>query len=320
MSEDTAAESAPAPILGPGTWFQPGPATLVRRGTGFVVLVPGVGKDLIEAAWSVLEEDVPPGTLLQRLAETSGVQDVEDLPSVLCGIVGEDGVTVEVKGRTPLGVYDGEGAALVSGDDEEPVAVRQVDGARRVAFGDLPPEDGHGGLRVAHGMARVRGMVLMSVDAEQLEESDRAALAAMIEADGRSIDHPAAKEEARRKKEAQRTKDAARASSPPPTATPTSSAGSAPPRPAASAAPQRPTTSPPPSTPAAPAAPAAAEPNVFEDLFADAPPEGGDEQPTDESPSATAPQPAAAPAPEPAAAPASRPAPDPQPSPEPAPA
>lgn len=36
-------------LLGPGTWVQHGPATLVVREAGWAVLVPGTRKEVIEA-------------------------------------------------------------------------------------------------------------------------------------------------------------------------------------------------------------------------------------------------------------------------------
>ena len=50
MSED----AAKATLLGAGTWTRQGPATLVVRENAWIVLVPGLRKQVTEAAWEVL--------------------------------------------------------------------------------------------------------------------------------------------------------------------------------------------------------------------------------------------------------------------------
>ena len=50
MSEETAEPT----LLGLGTWTRQGPATLVVRENAWMVLVPGLRKQVTEAAWDVL--------------------------------------------------------------------------------------------------------------------------------------------------------------------------------------------------------------------------------------------------------------------------
>ena len=46
--------SAPG-LLGPGTWINPGPASLVRRESGWILLPPSAPAELIESAWEQLD-------------------------------------------------------------------------------------------------------------------------------------------------------------------------------------------------------------------------------------------------------------------------
>src|SRR5699024_3093455 len=52
MSEGS--DAVDTTLLGIGTWTKQGPATLVLRESAWVVLVPGLRRQVIEAAWTVL--------------------------------------------------------------------------------------------------------------------------------------------------------------------------------------------------------------------------------------------------------------------------
>ena len=287
-------------LLGPGTWVQHGPATLVIRDAGWVVLVPGTRKEVIEAAWTVLGTSPSGQEFLDRLLEAAEIDGVDKLAALLFAITDGTSVTFGVKGKTPIAVYTGEGSQQIAGTEEEPFVLRTVEGVHRIAFGDLPPEESLGAPRIETGITRVRGFVHMSVDPAELGDEERQALAKQVEDDGRSIEDPEAK--------------ASRAAKPPPPA----------PKPATPAAPirkpsiaqRRPGEMPPAtsrggsaprSSGSAATAPAAdAGPSVFDDLFAE-------EKPAPATP--PAPAPPAAPAPAPAPAPTAPPAPTPEPAP-----
>lgn len=179
-----------AALLGPGTWTRQGPATLVVRETGWVVLVPGTRKEVIESAWMLLGQSTLAETFLDDLTREAGPHSARTLSAILFGIHGGTSLTIGVRGSTPVAVHTADGAELVVGTDEGPVALRTFDAVRRVAFGDLPSEDPVGTLRVATGITRVRGFVQVAVDPADLGEEDRAALAAQVATFGRSIENP----------------------------------------------------------------------------------------------------------------------------------
>ncbi|MGP5077563.1 FHA domain-containing protein [Brachybacterium alimentarium] len=181
-----------AALLGPGTWTRQGPATLVVRETGWVVLVPGTRKEVIESAWMLLGQRTLAETFLDDLTREAGPHSARTLSAILFGIHGGTSLTIGVRGSTPVAVHTADGAELVVGTDEGPVALRTIDAVRRVAFGDLPSEDPVGTLRVATGITRVRGFVQVAVDPADLGEEDRAALAAQVATFGRSIENPEA--------------------------------------------------------------------------------------------------------------------------------
>ena len=181
-----------AALLGPGTWTRQGPATLVVRETGWVVLVPGTRKEVIESAWMLLGQRTLAETFLDDLTREAGPHSARALSAILFGIHGGTSLTIGVRGSTPVAVHTADGAELVVGTDEGPVALRTFDAVRRVAFGDLPSEDPVGTLRVATGITRVRGFVQVAVDPADLGEEDRAALAAQVATFGRSIENPEA--------------------------------------------------------------------------------------------------------------------------------
>lgn len=181
-----------AALLGPGTWTRQGPATLVVRETGWVVLVPGTRKEVIESAWMLLGQRTLAETFLDDLTREAGPHSARTLSAILFGIHGGTSLTIGVRGSTPVAVHTADGAELVVGTDEGPVVLRTIDAVRRVAFGDLPSEDPVGTLRVATGVTRVRGFVQVAVDPADLGEEDRAALAAQVATFGRSIENPEA--------------------------------------------------------------------------------------------------------------------------------
>ncbi|MFC7465889.1 FHA domain-containing protein [Brachybacterium sp. GCM10030252] len=253
-------------LLGPGTWTQQGPATLVVREAGWVVLVPGLRKEVTEAAWTVLGENPAPEEFLDKLVEAAELESADKLTAILFGFLDGTTGTFGVKGKTPIAVYTPEGSIQIAGTDEEPFVLKTLEDVRRTAFGDLPAEESVGAPRVAAGIARVRGFVHVTVDPAELDEDARAALAEQVENDGRSIEDPEAK-----KRRAERPKPA-----PQPAASSTSSSGSSG---SSDRRPMMATRKPgemPPSvsggaTPAASAAsePADSGPNMFDDLFAD---------------------------------------------------
>lgn len=190
-TEDTA--SAAASLLGLGTWTRQGPATLVVREDRWVVLVPGLRKQVTEAAWEVLGRRPEAEEFVDQLVEAGDLGSADKLTALLFGVHDGQSAAVGVKGSTPLAVYTAEGAQMVVGTEEQPLVISSFEGVRRVAFGDLPPEEPVGAPRVVSGIVPVRGFVHMTVDPAQLEEADRAALAEQVEKDGRSIETEEAK-------------------------------------------------------------------------------------------------------------------------------
>ncbi len=247
-----------APLLPAGTVYQPGPATLVRRGEGFVILVPGVAKRLIDAAWSALARTPSGEDFLDVLVEKGEYEDRDALPAVFYGALGSDRALIGLKGKATVAVYTAQERTMVTGGDE--AILREFEAPLRIAFGDLPPEEGPGLLVVESGIVRIRGFVHMTTDPDDLEDEVRARLAELVAEDGRSIED----EEAKAKRKA----------APPPK-----------PR-VVVQAPEWTTPAPPPPRPAASrasaAAPAPDAPNLFADLFGDgqsAPPTAQDSAP-----------------------------------------
>ena len=190
-TEDTA--SAAASLLGLGTWTRQGPATLAVREDRWAVLVPGLRKQVTEAAWEVLGRRPEAEEFVDQLVEAGDLGSADKLTALLFGVHDGQSATVGVKGSTPLAVYTADGAQVVVGTEEQPLVISSFEGVRRVAFGDLPPEEPVGAPRVVSGIVPVRGFVHMTVDPAQLEEADRAALAEQVEKDGRSIETEEAK-------------------------------------------------------------------------------------------------------------------------------
>lgn len=189
----TGTGDGPAPLLGAGIWVQNGPATLVVRERGWIVLVPGTRKEVIEAAWSVLGEDAVDGdSLLPRTAELAGLEGPEKIPAILFALVSGSSAQLGVKGRTLLSIHDADGARQLEGADGE-LRGASAEGLERIAFGDLPPEDPTGGLRIGTGVMRTKGFVHMLVDPAALQDERRARLAGQVEKDGRSIESEEAK-------------------------------------------------------------------------------------------------------------------------------
>lgn len=96
--------SGPPVLLPAGTWYQPGPATLVRRGTGFAVLVPGTAKTLIDAAWSVLGDGGVGEGFADTLATAAGFEGAADLPALIFGDLGAESAVIGVKGDAAIAV------------------------------------------------------------------------------------------------------------------------------------------------------------------------------------------------------------------------
>lgn len=212
MSEEKAAEAAS--LLGVGTWTRQGPATLVLRESAWVVLIPGLRKQVTEAAWDVLGRKPAPEEFLDLLVEAGELESADKLAALLFGFHDGTTGTFGVRGKTPIAVYTAEGSQQIAGTEEEPFVLTTLEGVRRVAFGDLPPEDPVGAPRVESGIVPVRGFVHMTVDPAELEEEERTALAAQVEQDGRTIEDPEAKKR--------------RAERPAPTSKPAGSTGSQP--------------------------------------------------------------------------------------------
>ena len=255
----------PEDLLGVGTWVRQGPATLVVRENGWVVLVPGMRKQVTEAAWEVLGRKPAPEEFLDAFLDAGELESIDKLKALLFGFHDGTTGTFGVKGSTPIVVHTAEGAQLIAGTEEEPFVLKTLEGVRRTAFGDLPAEDAVGLPRVSAGIIPVRGFVHATVDPADLAEAERTALAEQVEEQGRSIEDPEAKKR--------------RAAAPKPPPRPAGSSASAPLIKPATA--DRPTGSMPPSLSRGPGgrstAPAAAEPestgpNMFEGLFASAPP------------------------------------------------
>ncbi|MEE1616817.1 FHA domain-containing protein [Brachybacterium sp. J153] len=192
MSEEAAA-SGPAPLLGIGTFTQQGPATLVVREAGWVVLVPGLRKEVAEAAWTILGEGPTGEEFLDRLVAEAGLESADKIPAILFALVDGTTVTYGIKGKTPLQVYTPSGSEQIAGTEDEPFLLRTIEEVLRTSFGDLPAEEPIGSPRVVAGIVRVRGFVHVTVDPATLEEADRAALAEQVEADTRHIEDDAAK-------------------------------------------------------------------------------------------------------------------------------
>ena len=188
MSEEITA------LLPPGTWVQQGPATLVVREAGWAVMVPGLKKNVIEAAWVVLGKAPKAEEFIDQLVAESELESADKLTAILFGLVDGTTVTYGVKGKTPISVYTAEGAQQIAGTDDEPFVIKKVEGVRRTAFGELPPEDAVGLPRVSVGITRARGFVHVTVDPAELDEEARKALTEQVEADGRSIEDPEAKQ------------------------------------------------------------------------------------------------------------------------------
>lgn len=294
MSEENGAASQD--LLGIGTWVRPGPATLVVRENAWVVLVPGLRKQVTEAAWEVLGRSPAPEEFLEAFLEAGELEGVDTIKALLFGFHDGTTGTFGVKGTTPIAVYTAEGSQLIAGTEDEPYVMRTVEGVQRTAFGDLPAEESIGTPRVEAGIIPVRGFVHATVDPAELDDAERAALAERVAQDGRSIEDPEAKKR--------------RASAPKPPPKPAGSTAAAPllkPLTADRATGAMPSsvsgggTSRAAARPAA-AAPESSEPNMFDGLFT--------ERSTTSAAQATAstPQPASAPAPVPAPSPAPAPA------------
>lgn len=191
MSETTS-DSA-ATLLGPGTWTKQGPATLVLRENSWVVLVPGLRKQVTEAAWEVLGKKPAPEDFLDLLVAAGELESADKLTALLFGFHDGTTGTFGVRGNTPIAVYTAEGSQQIAGTEDEPFVLRTLEGVRRVAFGELPAEDSLGAPRLSAGIVPVRGFVHVSVDPVELDGAERAALAEQVEQDGRSIEDPEVK-------------------------------------------------------------------------------------------------------------------------------
>ncbi|WP_114856407.1 FHA domain-containing protein [Brachybacterium sp. YJGR34] len=202
-------------LLGPGTWTKQGPATLVMREGAWIVLVPGLRKQVVEAAWELLGRKVAPEQLTDELLGAGGIESLEKLPALLFGVHDGTTATFGVKGTTPIAVHTADGVQQIVGTEEEPFVLTTLEGVRRTAFGELPGEESLGGHRIEAGVLPVRGFVHVSVDPATLEEAERAALAEQVEQEGRSIETPEA-----RKRRAERPASAPKATTPAPRSTP----------------------------------------------------------------------------------------------------
>jgi hypothetical protein len=264
-------------LLGRGTWCNPGPATLVVRPGGWLLLVPGVRRSLLESAWRVLNDPPDAGELLGRLAAGSEFETEDRLPPVIFGLGEGTSPTLGVRGTSPLAVHTAQGCTLLAGSAAEPTVLESFEDVRRIAFGELPAEEPGAALRIVEGMCRVRGFLRMCVDPSDLDDSDLADLRAQVAQEGRSIQTPETKARADR-----RRAEAARPAGP-----------AAMPRVPAAAPPSAPPVEPARAPSAAPVpAAVAAEPttSMFDELFAATPDLGV--QPDPDAAPATAPAPA----------------------------
>lgn len=177
-----------APLLGPGLWIQRGPARLVARPAGWMVLVPSTPAPLVEAAWELLADPPAATEIPAALADLHPQHPLSDL--VVALRTGQAEIDLALLGTAPLAVHDEDGARLLQGEEQ---AVRgwRLAGVRRLSFGALPAERSLGAPRLESGSLGVRGLVHCLQDPAELDDGQRQALAAEVAAFGRAIADPA---------------------------------------------------------------------------------------------------------------------------------
>jgi hypothetical protein len=202
------------PLLGRGLWLRPGPATIVARPHGWILFAPGTPRSLPTAAWSLLAGPVRAQELLPRLlraAEPTARPAADDsadptdgsstgaagadagpsadrpVPEIVFCLQGPDGVAVGTTGESPVAVHTATGRRMLQTDDEA-MAVHEAPDVLRVAFGQLPDEDGDGALRLVDGMARARGLVHELCEPDALADGRRRTLTTQVADTGRHVE------------------------------------------------------------------------------------------------------------------------------------
>lgn len=248
-----------------GTLYQVGPATLVRRRAGMILLAPAERTSVVHAAWALLGNGPLGAEAPSRLAACAALEDPMLLSDMIWIDLAESEpsaprerdrsaalIRIGARSPQPVALHTLQGRTLVTGDSRQPV-VRQVDGALRVAFGALPPEGR--GLPLVEGIVRARGFIHTLEEAEHLGADGARSLAASILLDGLRIEDPERNTPANTTGDESRSADAMGSAARPPR---TEGTAVAPPRPEAAGAalllPTPASPSQPSGTPEAPAA------------------------------------------------------------------
>lgn len=202
--------AATVPLLGPGLWIHKGPARLVARPAGWIVLVPTAAAAVVDAAWALLADPPPAQEVPDALAAACPDRPPTDL--VVALRTGPTSIDLALLGTAPLAVHDAEGARLLQGE-ERGTRCWQLPDVRRLAFGALPPEESRGAPRLEAGVLGIRGLVQVLQDPAALAAAPRAALAAEVTRLGRRIEEP---EQAARREAAGAARSHPASSLPPP--------------------------------------------------------------------------------------------------------
>lgn len=202
--------AATAPLLGPGLWIHKGPARLVARPAGWIVLVPTAAAAVVDAAWDLLADPPPAQEVPAALAAACPDRPPTDL--VVALRTGPTSIDLALLGTAPLAVHDAGGARLLQGE-ERGTCCWQLPDVDRLAFGALPPEESRGAPRLEAGVLGIRGLVQVLQDPAALAAAPRAALAAEVTRLGRRIEEP---EQAARREAADAARSHPASSAPPP--------------------------------------------------------------------------------------------------------
>ncbi|MCL6424285.1 FHA domain-containing protein [Brachybacterium sp. JHP9] len=166
--------SSPSSLFGIGTWCNPGPAVLVRRDAGWIVLVPGTAPRVVEAAWDCLADSAAHSDFLSVLAERAGLPGADALPELVAALVQPDSIQVIVRGATPLHVHLHDGTAREISAVDGAANVHRLERVHRLSFGEIPREGVPGTARLTEGISRIRGLVDVCTDPRLLTEEARA--------------------------------------------------------------------------------------------------------------------------------------------------
>ena len=85
-----------------------------------MVLVPGMRKQVTEAAWEVLGRNPAPEEFLDAFIEAGELESVDKIKALLFGFHDGTTGTFGVKGTTPIAVYTADGSKLIAGTEDEP--------------------------------------------------------------------------------------------------------------------------------------------------------------------------------------------------------